>query len=213
MDTHVTFVLDSSGSMQSIREDTIGGFNSFLTEQRSEQGEATVSLYNFDSSVDCLYQGRSIEEAPELNDSTYMPGGRTALYDALFTGVTETAEYLMNEDTHWSPDNVVVVVLTDGRENASETSRDQIRNLVTTHQDEYDWEFLFIGANQDAALCASEMGIDEDRSLNMRHSGEGAQGAYESASNRVSDVRGNGTTGGFNQEDRKRQQETDTHDR
>lgn len=213
MDTHVTFVLDSSGSMQSIREDTIGGFNSFLNEQQSEPGEATVSLYDFDSSVDCLYQGRSIKEAPELDDSTYIPGGRTALYDALFTGVTEAADYLMKEDTDWSPENVVVVVLTDGKENASETSRDQIRNLVTTHQDEYDWEFLFIGANQDAALSASEIGIDENRSLKMRHSGEGAQAAYESASNRVSDARESGTTGGFNQEDRERQEETDTDDR
>ncbi len=208
MDTHVTFVLDSSGSMQSIRKDTIGGFNSFLQEQQTEEGEATVSLYEFDSDVDRLYRGRSIENAPKLTDGTYMPGGRTALYDALYTGITETAEFLMDGDSDWSPENVIVVVLTDGQENASETSQARVRDLVTTHQDEYGWEFLFIGANQDATLSASKVGIDEDRSLNMNHSGDGAQAAYDSASERISDARSTGSTGGFNDEDRERQEKT-----
>jgi len=83
MDTHVTFVLDSSGSMEAIEADTRGGFNSFLSDQQAEEGEATVTLVDFNSTVDVTYRGRAIEEAPELTESTYTPSGGTALHDAI----------------------------------------------------------------------------------------------------------------------------------
>ncbi|WP_267644011.1 vWA domain-containing protein [Haloarchaeobius amylolyticus] len=212
MDTHVTFVLDSSGSMAKIEADTVGGFNSFLDEQRGEEGNATVSLYDFDSSVDRVYHGEDIEEAPELDAETYTPSGRTALHDAIVTAIDGTESYLAALDAADRPESVVIVILTDGKENASETSQQTVRNQVEYRREELEWEFLFIGANQDAALTAEGMGMDSKKSLDMAHSGEGARSAYESTSKRISNARRAGETGGFDEDDRKRQSEAGRSD-
>jgi len=207
MNTHVTFVLDSSGSMTAIEDDTKGGFNAFLRDQQDEKGEATVTLYDFNTDVKRVYQAYPIEDAPELTDDNYTPGGQTALHDAIYTAVTETADRLNELGTTERPENVVVVILTDGKENASETHPERVREQVTIRQEEHGWEFLFIGANQDAALTADQMGIDRDRSLNMSHTGEGTKAAYESTSDRVRELREEGTTDGFDEEDRQRQRD------
>ncbi|QSG02820.1 vWA domain-containing protein [Natranaeroarchaeum sulfidigenes] len=205
MKTHVTFVLDSSGSMSAIEEDTIGGFNSFLEEQRDEQGTTTVTLYDFNTNVECVYQARLVEEAPKLDSGNYTPSGRTALHDAISTVLTEMSDRISSLYPDARPDNVIVVVLTDGKENASETPQSMVRRQVESRREELDWEFLFIGANQDAALTASSMGIDTDRSLDMAHSSEGTRAAYESTSERIRQAREEGTTGGFEQTDRQKQ--------
>lgn len=207
--THVTFVLDSSGSMSKIRDDTIGGFNSFLDEQRDEPGEATVTLYEFNDSVERHYQAYPIVEAPQLDEETYVPGGSTALNDAMATAIDETDARIGAMPVADRPETVLVVVLTDGKENASETPLDAVRERVERRQDEDDWEFLFIGANQDAVLTGETMGIDADRSLSMSHSDEGARSAYESASRNISEARRQGTSGGFTDADRRKQEEAD----
>jgi len=207
MDAHVTFVLDSSGSMAAIREDTIGGFNTFLTDQRAEEGSATVTLVDFDTTVDIVYRGMAIEGAEELSTDSYAPGGQTALYDAITTAIADTTDLLDGIDGDERPEAVIVVVLTDGMENASETPRAVVRERIEDRQAEHDWEFLFIGANQDAALTAEGMGIDAQNSLDMAHSGDGAQAAYESTSNRVRQARRTGETSGYSDEDRRRQED------
>jgi len=207
MNTHITFILDSSGSMSKIADDTKGGFNTFLMEQREEEGTATVSLYDFNTSVTRLYQEIPITDAEKLDSDNYTPGGQTALHDAIATAVTETADQIDTRPPDDEPDNVIVVTLTDGKENASETPQEQVRDLVETYRSEHDWEFLFIGANQDATLTAEQMGMDDDRALNMAHSDEGTQAAYESASRNISQARQTGTTGGFDDEDRTRQEQ------
>lgn len=207
MKTHITFVLDSSGSMSTIADDTKGGFNEFLDDQIDESGTATVSLYDFDTNVELVYEGYPIEDAPVLDDDNYTPGGKTALHDAMYTAVTETADRIEAMETADRPDNVVVVVLTDGKENASETPQRRVRDQVEYRRQEYEWEFLFIGANQDAALTASSMGMDEDRSLNMAHSDDGARAAYQSTSDQISQARQEGSTSGFDETDREMQDE------
>jgi hypothetical protein len=207
MNTHITFVLDSSGSMSAIEDDTKGGFNAFLKDQRDEEGPATVTLYDFNTNVDLVYHEYPIEDAPKLDDDNYTPGGKTALHDALYTAVTETAERVSDKESANRPDNVIIVVLTDGKENASETHQERVREQVKYRRKEFGWEFLFIGANQDAALTAASMGMDEDRSLNMSHSGEGTRAAYESTSDRITQARQEGTTGTYEEEDRKKQRD------
>ncbi len=206
MDTHVTYVLDSSGSMETIEADTRGGFNSFLSDQRAEQGEATVTLVDFDTGVDITYQARPIEDAPELTETTYTPSGRTALHDAIVTAI-ERADSRF-DDMEEVPDNVIIVVLTDGKENASETPTATVRKMVEARQED-GWEFLFIGANQDAALTGEKIGVEKDRTLSMDASSEGMEAAYDSASERVTQAREEGTTGGFTDEDRSRQEDAD----
>lgn len=198
--------------MHKIEEDTVGGFNSFLADQREEEGSATVSLYDFNNTVERVYQGRAIEDAPELDDSNYNPGGRTALHDAIVTAIQETNSFLAALDSQERPENVVFVILTDGKENASETPQKTVRNQVEYRREELDWEFLFIGANQDAALTAEGMGMDSQKSLDMDHSSDGAQAAYESASNRIRHARSEGEAGAFEEKDRERQAEAKRSD-
>ncbi len=207
MKTHITFVLDSSGSMESIKADTIGGFNSFLQDQRDEEGRATVTLYNFNTTVELLYRGQPIEEAEKLDSQNYQPGGQTALHDAIARATLETKDRISSLSPPERPDHVVIPILTDGKENASSTPQERVRELVKEQQAGEDWEYLFIGANQDAALTAEEMGMDKDRSLDMTNSGEGADAAYESLSENISEARQSGNTGGFDNEDRRRQEE------
>lgn len=209
MNTHVTFVLDASGSMSAIEDDTKGGFNVFLRDQREETGEATVTLYSFDTTVDLVYRARLIEDAPKLTSETYTPGGRTALHDAIATAVDETAAHLAGLAERDRPETVVVVVLTDGKENASETPQADVSERVERRREEHGWEFLFVGANQDAALTAGGVGMAADKSLDMAHSGEGTRAAYRSTSREVSTARREGQTEGFDERDRRRQDRSD----
>lgn len=204
MDAHITFVLDSSGSMNSIADDTVGGFNAFLDEQRSEEGAATVSLFDFDDDVSQVYRGIESPEADNLTEETYTPSGRTALHDAMLRAITDTERLLAERDA--DPDTVVIIVLTDGNENASETPIEPLREQVQAKQSG-GWEFLFIGANQDAVLAASEFGVDRDRALSMDHSGEGASSAMESTSRVINEMRETGVSDGYQDTDRERQRD------
>lgn len=202
MDTHITFVLDSSGSMHSIADDTIGGFNAFLDDQRTEEGKATVSLFDFADDVSRVYRGKDLTAADDLTDETYTPGGRTALHDAMMRAISDTEGFLAEREA--DPETVIMVVLTDGKENASETPIGPLREQVEAKQAS-GWEFLFIGAKQDAVLAASEFGVDRDQALTMNHSGEGAKSAYESTSRVISEIRRKGSSEGYQEIDRERQ--------
>jgi hypothetical protein len=195
--------------MSKIEDDTKGGFNIFLQEQREEEGTATVTLYDFNDTIDVVYRNESIAEAPKLTNENYRPGGRTALHDAITRAIDETADSIENQAEPDRPDNVIVVVLTDGKENASETPEDAVRERIKHRREEAGWEFLFIGANQDAALTAEDMGMDRNNSLDMSHSGDGVEEAYRSTSENISQARRQGSTGGYTDEDRQRQREID----
>jgi hypothetical protein len=207
MKTEIIFVLDSSGSMSAIEDDTIGGFNAFLADQQDGAGTASVTLYEFNSAVNRIYQARPVMDAPELSSDNYTPGGRTALHDAIYTAITETSDRIGAMEATRRPENVVVVVLTDGKENASETPQARVREQIAYRSEEEDWKFLFIGANQDAALTASDMGMKQDQSLTMAHSGDGAQAAYDSTSKKVNHMRETGDMNGYDTEDRQRQED------
>lgn len=194
--------------MEKIEADTKGGFNTLLREQRDEEeGTALVTLYDFNTDVEQVYGARPIDDAPELTDENYTPSGRTALHDALTMAIKQTGRRVSQLPDRDEPDHVMVVTLTDGKENASETPQETVRELVELKQEEEDWEFLFIGANQDAALTAERMGMDKDRSLEMDHSGEGTREAYRSTSDRISEARQRGRSKGYTDEDRRKQQD------
>jgi len=163
-----------------------------------------VSLIEFNTNVTSKFEGRPIEEALELTEETYSPGGSTALHDAIATGIDQTGQHIEQLAAATRPETVIIVVLTDGKENASETPQDIVRERVEEAQGD-GWGFLFIGANQDAALTASEMGIDADQSLSMAHSGEGTRAAYNSTSREVSKARQTGSIDGYTEQDQQRQ--------
>jgi Mg-chelatase subunit ChlD len=156
--TDLVVVLDRSGSMASVVEDTIGGFNAFVDRQKHGEGRARLTLVEFDHEYKVVYERKDIQEVPHLDRGTYVPRGNTALLDAIVIIAVRGAIAVDRPSEH--PAHVVFVIITDGMENASkEFTRSQILEMIRAHQEE-GWEFLFFGANQDAIGEAASMGID-----------------------------------------------------
>ena len=162
--TDITVVLDRSGSMQSTKSDTIGSFNSFLAEQRKVAGQATVSLVQFDDQYEPAYEGRPLDDAPDLTDDTYVPRGMTALLDAIGRTIVRTDERFAKQGNR--AELVIFVIITDGHENASkEYDREKIFKMIRSHERDHNWQFVFLGANQDAIAEAGGFGIMADHAM------------------------------------------------
>ncbi len=158
--TDITIILDRSGSMSSVLADTIGGFNSFLADQRKLPDEAVLTLIQFDNEYDVIYSMHDIRRAPELTRESYVPRGTTALLDAMGKTIASTGARLAKMPASERPARVIIVTMTDGMENASrEFSRTKVFQMVTHQRTKYAWEFVFIGANQDAIATAKDMGV------------------------------------------------------
>lgn len=164
MKTEIICILDRSGSMGSMLTETIEGFNSFIDEQKAVKGKAKVTLVQFDNKYDVIYSGVKLKNVPVLDTNTFKPRGMTALLDAIGKTLTEQKERITNEK--WA-DKVIVVILTDGHENASqEFKTDTVKKLTKDAQDE-GWSFVYLGANQDAIVAAQQFGIDTKSTLNV----------------------------------------------
>lgn len=158
----INFVLDKSGSMEEIREATIAGFNQFLLDQQQEGGSAAMTLTLFDTHFMTVVSGLPLAEVRPLDGRTYVPGGMTALYDAIARTMIITDQYVAAN----KPDQVLFVIMTDGQENSSrEFDRQRIMEMIEDRQRTADYEFIYLGANQDAYSVGDGMGIRGGRSL------------------------------------------------
>lgn len=205
--TDISIVLDRSGSMASVRDDTIGGFNSFLSDQKQAPGEATITLAQFDDVYNVVYSARPIADAPALDRQTFVPRGSTALLDAIGRTIEDAGKRLeaMPEDER--PETVIFVIITDGEENASKEFRhDKINEMITHQRDVYNWQFVFLGANQDAITTASQLGVGAASAMTYAANSGGVAAAYCSISGSVSRHRaGLSRSVDFTEEDRERQ--------
>lgn len=160
----IVFILDRSGSMSGLEEDTIGGFNSMLKKQKKEEGDdILISTVLFDNRTDIIHDRVPIKDVPELTDKEYYVRGCTALLDALggtINHISKIHKYARKEDV---PENTLFVITTDGMENASRHySYSQVKAMIEEKKKEgSDWEFIFLGANIDAAEEAGKIGIDD----------------------------------------------------
>jgi Mg-chelatase subunit ChlD len=187
----ITIVLDRSGSMASVREDTIGGFNSFLEEQKAVPGSAALTLVQFDDQYEVLYEGRRLQDVPLLSAQTFVPRGSTALLDAIGRTVYATGIRLAAQPEHERPGKVLFVIMTDGEENASrEFSRRQVFDMLTHQHEKYQWEVVFIGANQDAVATGASYGIPQTNSLNYAATPAGTRRMNAALSQATSRMRG-----------------------
>lgn len=188
--TELVFILDRSGSMAPLVSDTIGGFNAMLDRQKREQGGCYVTTVLFDNRIDILHDRLPLEKVPPMTRKEYQPGGSTALLDAVGDTVRHIARihrYARPEDV---PENTVVVITTDGLENASRRyRRDEIKKLIEHEQEKYGWTFLFLGANIDAFETAEGLGIDRQHSSNFHADGRGLGAGFRSMDRAVSGVR------------------------
>ena len=162
--TDIVIVLDRSGSMATVVDDTIGGFNTFLQGQKAAEGRARLTLTQFDTEYEIVCERKEIVEVSPLNGSTYIPRGGTALLDAIGRTISSVRGQLSSEHAGERPWKVVFVIITDGHENSSrEFDRSQIFEMIRRQQENDGWEFLFLGANQDAIHEAGTIGIGADK--------------------------------------------------
>lgn len=188
--TDITIVLDRSGSMQSIKHDTIGGFNAFLAAQKAVGGKATISLVQFDDQYDVVYAALDLSQAPDLTPQTFVPRGATALLDAIGRTINETGVRLARMRDIDRPSQVIFVILTDGEENSSQEFRAaQINQMIQHQRDVYQWSFVFLGANQDAINTADQLGIQSGQAMTYAASPVGTRAAFQSVAKNMARMR------------------------
>ena len=188
--TEMVFILDRSGSMGGLESDTIGGYNSLLEKQKQEEGDAVVTTVLFDDRVKIIHDRVDIKAVSPLTEKEYYVRGSTALLDALGSTVSRIANNHRMMKEEYRPDKVIFVVTTDGMENASrEYTYNKVKQMVEHEKEKYGWEFLFLGANIDAAETAGRMGIDRGHSVNYHSDSVGTALNYKVVSDAVSRVR------------------------
>ncbi len=188
--TELVFILDRSGSMSGLEEDTVGGFNSMLKKQKSEAGECLVSTVLFDHESLVLHDRLPISEVEPLTDRDYVVRGSTALIDAIGSAIHHIGnvhKYARPEDV---PERTVFIITTDGMENASHRyTSSKVKAMIEKQKKKHDWEFLFLGANIDAVETAKHFGIGSDRAVNFHSDKAGTALNYEVMSDAISTVR------------------------
>ncbi|MBQ4578862.1 MAG: VWA domain-containing protein [Clostridia bacterium] len=188
--TELVFILDRSGSMGGLEADTIGGFNSMIEKQKKEAGEAYVSTVLFDNESEVIHDRVRLSEVPHLTEEQYYVRGCTALLDAVGKAIHHIGnvhKYARKEDV---PQRTLFVITTDGMENASrEYTYEKVRKMIERQKERFGWEFLFLGANIDAAREAGRFGISADRAANYHCDSAGTALNYETISDAVSKVR------------------------
>ena len=188
--TELVFILDRSGSMAGLEGDTIGGFNAMIEKQKSEPGEALVSTVLFDHESEVIHDRVDIQRIEPMTRNEYYVRGCTALLDAVGGAIHHIGnvhKYAREEDR---PEKTLFVITTDGMENASrQYSYERVKMMIERNTDKYGWEFIFLGANIDAAKEAARFGISEDRAANYHADSKGTAVIYEAVSEAVCSVR------------------------
>ena len=188
--TEIVFVLDRSGSMAGLEGDTIGGFNAMIEKQKKEPGEAYVSTVLFDNHREVIHDRVDIQKIEPMTREQYYVRGSTALLDAVGHAIHHIGnvhKYAREEDR---PEKTLFVITTDGMENASrDYSYEKLKAKIQRQKEKYGWEFLFLGANIDAAREAGRFGIDADHAANYHADTLGTAVIYDAVSEAVCNVR------------------------
>ena len=194
--TELVFILDRSGSMQGLEGDTIGGFNAMLEKQKKEPGRAYVSTLLFDDQTQVIHDRVPLDRVKPMTEKDYYVRGCTALLDAVGGAIHHIGnihKYARPEDV---PEHTLVVITTDGMENASRRySLPQVKRMIQRQKERYGWEFIFLGANIDAVEAAGQLGIDPDRAANYHSDSAGTRLTFQSISCAVSAMRSSAPLG------------------
>lgn len=188
--TELVFILDRSGSMGGLERDTIGGFNSMIEKQKKEDGEAYVSTVLFDNHQEVIHDRVNLQEIQPMTDREYYVRGSTALLDAIGGAIHHIGnihKYAREEDR---PQKTMFVITTDGMENASRKyDYARVKAMIGRQKEKYGWEFIFLGANIDAAKEAARFGISSDRAVTYHADHKGTAVIYEAVCDAVCSVR------------------------
>ena len=187
--TELVFIIDKSGSMSGLENETIKGFNELLNKQKKQKDKALITTIFFNTTMQFINERKDINEVKEITLNDYRVGGCTALLDAIGNAIN----YILNNQINDKENeyNNMVVIITDGFENSSvEFSYEKINSLINKKQKE-DWQFIFLGANIDVIKEANKMGIASDNAVSYNNDEKGVKLNYEAISLAISDVRSN----------------------
>ena len=205
-DVDIIVVLDRSGSMQSIKNETISGFNSFVNEQRKLDYHSSLTLVQFDDRYQIDYESVDIKKVQELNTDTFVPRGLTALLDAIGKTIKTTRDRYGKLVKNDLPDKTIFVIITDGQENNStKYNRKRIFKKIRKMEKEHNWEFVFLGANQDAISEANNYGINAKRAMTYAADKVGTTDMFFSLSANIEESLENGGEFEFTNEQRDKQ--------
>lgn len=172
--TELVFVIDKSGSMSGSENDTTGGFNSMLNKIKAEDIPCRLTTVMFNDRYEIVHDRLDIDAVMPMTINDYLPGGSTALVDAAVMAIEKTIKVQKNSDEKHRAEEVIFVIITDGEENASRKfTASHLKRLIKKEQDDYGWEFIFLGANIDAVTTADSYGIRRDRAFDFLADGEG----------------------------------------
>lgn len=187
-------ILDRSGSMRDLAGDTIGGYNSFLDKQKKEPGRAEVTTVLFDNQYEMVVKGVNLADVPALTPAEYYARGTTALLDAVGMTLTEVAGKMAKEGVCPAKRRVVVLIMTDGKENASkEYNKLKVKAMIEKATNDYKWNFVFMGANIDSVAEASSLGISSRHAVDYSADKAGVQTSFARMEAAVNDVRETGS--------------------
>lgn len=185
--TEIVFILDRSGSMSGLEKDTIGGFNSLISKQKKEKGEAWVSTVLFNNISTVIHDRIPIQKVDPMTDEDYCACGSTALLDAIGEAIHHIGnihKYARKEDV---PERTLFIITTDGMENSNHCySSSQVKTMIERQKEKYGWEFLFLGANIDAVDTAASVGIDASCAVDYLPDNVGMKLNYEVLSDTLS---------------------------
>lgn len=189
--TSILMLVDRSGSMSLIKEEAEQAINSFIKDQSAVEGKCTIRLVDFSNTYRVVQKSRSAKRFPKYKME---PHGMTALYDAIGDGVKEFGQELEGLTEEERPAKVLVVIITDGHENASKSyNANQIKEMITHQQDAYKWSFVYLGANQDAVFEGGLIGIRPEATLTYEASADGVTRSGLALTRTVNEYRETGT--------------------
>ena len=181
--TYIVVVLDASGSMNLIKDDAIGGLNTFVEEQRKDNENDIMTLATFNRKRDVVYQNKKLKDVELLTRENYKPMGGTALYDAVGTTIDEVGEELNKMDETMRPKNVIFVIQTDGQENWSKKyTCAQVKEKIEHQKSKYNWKFIYLAADEQGMQDGYNMGMTRDSSFEYAATSKGTAEAFRSAS-------------------------------
>lgn len=188
--TEIVFILDRSGSMAGLENDTIGGYNSMLEKQKNEEGEVIISTVLFDNVTEVLHDRISLDKINPITEKEYFVRGSTALLDAVGGAIHHIGnvhKYAREEDV---PEKTLFIITTDGMENSSrQYTYNKVKKMVERQKEKYHWEFIFMGANMDAVSVANNFGVDRLHAVTYECDGAGTALNYKVMSKMVSRAR------------------------
>lgn len=188
--TEIIFIMDASGSMTYLTDDTIGGFNSLIEDQKKNPGECKVTTVLFSNGHRKLHDCVDIKEVNPMTRSDYVAYGMTGLYDAVGTTIDEVGVRLSSTPEEKRPGKVMVIITTDGHENASkEYTQKRIKEMIELQQNTYNWTFMFLGANINAEDVGSSYGIKDGYSKTYTATSKGVENVYCCMSTATSQLR------------------------